>query len=75
MYVQTQISNVVFDVQIETSTPRIEKVIITIGGETVDFTQLFCDNNIDEYILDKFDKQIRQYNHEEESESIRNDEV
>lgn len=75
MYVKTEIGKVVFDVEIETSTPRLEKASITIGGETVDFTQLFCDNEIDELVLDRFYEQIKKYNEQQERESREQHEV
>ncbi len=69
MYASTKVSGVVFDVEIETSTPRLQKASITIGDECVDFTQLFLDNDIDEFILDKYHKEIKQINHNEEREA------
>lgn len=65
-----EVSGIPFNVKVDTSIPRIEKV--EFGG--FDFTKLIYDNEIDEFMLDKVEPQIKEFNRkqqEDQNERIR----
>lgn len=64
MEATVNLSGVQFNVKIDTSEPRVENV--SLGG--INMTQLIYDNELQDEILEKLEKQIEKHNQNQKEE-------